>query len=125
MNGHTDGPAWVDDEAGPFVRPYAMTQGRTRPSNGVFDLISVVLAMQPSSAGGNDLQPEHIAILDLCQRPITVAEISAHLKLPAGTVRVLLGDLLDAGLILTSEPKPADQPRQHVLKAVINGLRAL
>ncbi|WP_327000428.1 DUF742 domain-containing protein [Dactylosporangium sp. NBC_01737] len=126
---HTDGPAWADDEAGPFVRPYAMTQGRTRPAEGDFDLIAVVVATQPAgSARKDDLQPEQTAILSLCQRPLSVAEVSAHLHLPLGTVRVLLGDLLGAGLILTSGPRPSAQPqqqRQHLLKAVINGLHSL
>jgi Protein of unknown function (DUF742) len=123
---YLDGPGWADDDAGPFVRPYAMTQGRTRPSEGNFDLIAVVVATQPSSTARNDLQPEQVAILSLCQRPLSVAEVSAHLHLPLGTVRVLLGDLLAARLILTSGPRPAAQPqRHHLLKAVINGLHSL
>jgi hypothetical protein len=126
VTGHTDGPGWADDEAGPFVRPYAMTQGRTRPSEGNFDLIAVVVATQPAGSPRNDLQPEQSAILRLCQRPLSVAEVSAHLHLPLGTVRVLLGDLLGDGLILTSGPRPAAQPqRHHLLKAVINGLHSL
>lgn len=126
MRAHIEGPAWADEEAGPFVRPYAMTQGRTRPSEGDFDLIAVVVATQPSGMARNDLQPEQSAILSLCQRPLSVAEVSAHLHLPLGTVRVLLGDLLGAGLILTSGPRPAvQQQRHHLLKAVINGLDAL
>lgn len=126
MSGQTDGPGWADDEAGPFVRPYAMTQGRTRPSEGEFDLIAVVVSTQPAASIRGDLPPEQAAILNLCQRPLSVAEVSAHLHLPLGTVRVLLGDLLGAGLILTSGPRPAAQPqRHHLLKAVINGLNAL
>jgi hypothetical protein len=30
---------WLDDDAGPVVRPYAMSHGRTRPAVGRFDLI--------------------------------------------------------------------------------------
>ncbi|HEX8626959.1 MAG TPA: DUF742 domain-containing protein [Catenuloplanes sp.] len=117
---------WLDEDAGPVVRPYAMTRGRTRPATGTFDMIALVVATQPASPSMTMLEPEHLQIIELCQRPLSVAEVSAHLDLPLGTVRVLLGDLLGEGYILARGPKAADQPHnQRVLKAVINGLRAL
>jgi hypothetical protein len=120
------GNRWLDEEAGPVVRPYAMTQGRTRPTTGQFDLIALVVATQPVSSRLVGVGPEHTAILTLCQHPLSVAEISAHLDLPVGTIRVLLGDLLAKGLIVAEDPKPVAQLHtQRVLKAVINGLRSL
>ncbi|SRR6266542_1083018 len=118
--------AWLDAEAGPVVRPYAMTGGRTRPTSGEFDLISLVVATRPVSTMDTGLGPEHLAIMDLCRHPLSVAEVAAHLDLPVGIVRVLLSDLLDKGLILAREPQPASQlPGEGVFKAVINGLRSL
>ena len=39
------GDRWFDREAGPVVRPYALTKGRTLPSGGAsFGLIDVVIA---------------------------------------------------------------------------------
>ena len=39
------GDRWLDREAGPVVRPYAVTKGRTLPSGGAtFGLIDVVIA---------------------------------------------------------------------------------
>ena len=35
---------WLDETAGPVVRPYALTQGRTRPSGAAFDLVATVTA---------------------------------------------------------------------------------
>jgi hypothetical protein len=117
---------WLDEAAGPVVRPYAMTSGRTRPSTGEFDLISLVVATRPISVTDVDLGPEHAGIIRICQHPISVAEIAAHLDLPVGIVRVLLGDLLDRELILARAPQPAAMlPTERVFKAVINGLRAL
>ena len=52
------------------------------------------------------LGPEHLAIVRLCQTMMSVAEITAHLDLPSGTVRVLLGDLLDRALVTVQEPQP-------------------
>jgi hypothetical protein len=117
---------WLDEDAGPVVRPYAMTSGRTRPTTGDFDLISLVVATRPVSTVDAGLGPEHVAIMTLCRHPLSVAEIAGHLDLPVGIVRVLLGDLLDKGLILAREPQHASQlPSEGVFKAVINGLRSL
>jgi DNA-binding MarR family transcriptional regulator len=116
--------AWYDDEAGPLVRPYAMTGGRTQPVRGRFDLITLVIARRvPAPA---TLTPEQVRILEMCWRPLSVAEIAAYLKLPAGTVRVLLGDLLDGDLIETREPPSVtERPSEELLEAVLAGLRAL
>jgi hypothetical protein len=117
---------WQDDAAGPVVRPYAMTRGRTEPTRGTFDLISLVVSTRPAHSVQVGLEPEHRAIMKLCQNPLSVAEISAHLDLPLGIVRVMLGDLLDRGLILAREPHTASKPpTEHLFKAVINGLRSL
>ncbi len=121
-----DEALWVDAEAGPVVRPYAMTSGRTEPTSGDFDLISLVVAVRTVSAAEVGLGPEHRAIVGLCHRPLSVAEISAYLDLPVGIVRVLLGDLLDRALISAQNPDPvADVPGDALFEAVIHGLQAL
>jgi Protein of unknown function (DUF742) len=123
---HTAQMEWVDDLAGPVVRPYAMTGGRTRPTRGTFDLITLVVAVRAAYPEQDGLGPEHLTILADCVRPISVAEIAARLGLPVGTVRVLLGDLLDRNLIHVREPRPvAALPDEAVFEAVINGLHAL
>jgi hypothetical protein len=134
---HPDGPPdwetepqddtlWLDEAAGPVVRPYAMTSGRTRPSTGDFDLISLVIAARPVTATDLGLGPEHHAIIQMCERPLSVAELAGHLDLPVGIIRVLLGDLLDRNLILVRAPQPATElSSEDIFKAVINGLRAL
>lgn len=117
---------WIDDHAGPVVRPYAVTRGRARPIRGKFDLISLVVATRATATPEIGMGPEHIAIVNLCQRPLSVAEIAAHLDLPLGTIRVLLGDLLERNLVQVREPQPATVlPDVSVFEAVINGLRAL
>jgi hypothetical protein len=117
---------WLDEEAGPVVRPYALTRGRTRPAREGFDLIAIIAAAATSSFAPPGAGPEHLAILELCVRPLSVAEISAKLRLPLGVVRVLLGDLLEHGLIVVRKPAPTNQtPDEHVLKEVLHGLKAL
>ncbi|GAA3964023.1 DUF742 domain-containing protein [Actinomadura viridis] len=116
----------LDDHAGPMVRPYVMTSGRLEPTRGKFDLITLVVAIGLSPEGEIGLGPEHLAIIQLCQSVMSVAELTGHLNLPVATVRVLLGDLLDKGFITMQEPEPeADMHDIRLYKAVIDGLRAL
>ena len=116
---------WLDRDAGPVVRPYALTQGRVAAS-GEFDLVAFVVATMPELPPAPHLQPEHLAIIRACWEPISVVELAAKLDLSLGVVRVLLGDLRSSGLVSTYEPPAAEQPHDiDVLKAVVNGLRAL
>lgn len=119
--------AWLDAEAGPVVRPYAVTGGRARPVAGGFDLVAFVVATSGSaSVDVMHLQPEHRALLTHAGEPTSVAELASSVDLALGVVRVLLGDLLHDGLIEMYEPGAAGQrPDERVLKAVINGLRSL
>ncbi|MEU8207610.1 DUF742 domain-containing protein [Micromonospora sp. NPDC049044] len=117
--------AWYDDDAGPVARPYTMTGGRTTPARGQFDLITLVVARR-SATPPTPLFPEQARIVELCHHPVSVAEVGAELDLPLGTVRVLLGDLLAAGLIETHDPPMlSDLPTEDLLEAILVGLRAL
>lgn len=123
---------WFDDEAGPVVRLYSMTRGRTRPvEEGLFDLISLITAAEPGPDAGavpaHVLDPEHQTLLALCRsEPLSVAELGSFTDLPVSVVRVLLGDLYDADLISVTRPVPlAELPDERLLRDVINGLRAL
>ena len=117
---------WLDSEAGPVVRPYAMTQGRVAPAGTDFDLVAFVVATMPDAPAAPHLHPEHHAIVAACWEPVSVVELASRLDLSIGVVRVLLGDLRSASLISLYEPPAASQPHDvDVLKAVVNGLRAL
>ncbi|MCT7356083.1 DUF742 domain-containing protein [Streptomyces sp. 15-116A] len=121
---------WFDDEAGPVVRPYAMTRGRTTSAaQHRLDLIAVVVTEPQADDPEADptLAPEHVDIVELCREtPQTVAELSAELDLPIGVVRVLVGDLVDTEFVHVNRPvPPAELPDESILRDVINGLRAL
>ncbi|MFH8487309.1 DUF742 domain-containing protein [Streptomyces longisporoflavus] len=125
------GSQWYDNDAGPLVRPYAMTGGRTRPgTTGVrFDLIALVALDADAPGPGDDtaLGPEHRSLIELCRSETqSVAELAADADLPVGVVRVLLGDLLEMGCVKVSRPvPPAQLPDEKILREVIDGLRAL
>jgi hypothetical protein len=111
-----------EHEPGPVVRPYAITGGRTR-SQQAYPLEALVL----TSAVGQDAgarSPEALAICELCTKSRSIAEIAAHLRVPIGVVRVLVGDLAGDGLVLVHEGS-ADAPDNQLLERVLNGLRRL
>lgn len=126
------GDKWVDRNAGPVVRPYALTGGRTEPASGeVLDLIAVVVtADRVGRAGRADdslgLSPEHRRILGLCRHAVTVADVASSTALPVGVVRVLLADLIMQGRITVLPQRSAgERPTADLLKEVLHGLRAL
>lgn len=118
-------PETCRSSPGPLVRPYAMTGGRTRPLLPELDMISVVVAVR-TDIDPLGLGPEYMSILSLSQRPISVAEISAHLDLPLTVVKVLVSDLVSRELLLARGPLPAAElPELNVLQAVLDGIRRL
>ncbi|GAA2094049.1 DUF742 domain-containing protein [Actinomadura alba] len=117
---------WLDREAGPVVRPYAVTRGRTRPQGDDFDLMAVVTVTAQAPLDPRRLSPEHLRILQVCAVPTPVVDVAVDVAVPLGVARVLLGDLRDEGLItLVTEPETGKGPEEGVLREVLNGLRAL
>lgn len=117
---------WLDQDAGPVVRPYTLTGGRSRPFTSGLNLLTHVEALYAPDADLVALQPEQRAILSLTRTAMTVAELAARLDLPVGVVRVLVGDLIQANLVSTFEADAAVRaPDDDILQAVIDGLRAL
>jgi Protein of unknown function (DUF742) len=117
---------WFDEEAGPVVRPYAVTGGRTRPTKGSLELVALVTTTSHGRAAAGSLDPEQRAIAALCLRLQSIVEISARLNIPVGVVRVLVGDMLDAGLVTVHRPaRPTNRPDQALIEKVLDGLQAL
>ncbi|GLW08817.1 hypothetical protein Misp01_39470 [Microtetraspora sp. NBRC 13810] len=115
---------WFDEDAGPIIRPYTMTRGRTRPAGEQFDLIAVVTAVSGGDTG--KLTPEQRHVLATCQAPTSVAEVAADTGLPVAVVRVLLGDLRARGLVTVRPPATiAKLPQEGILREVLAGLKAL
>ena len=118
---------WLDAAAGPVVRPYALTQGRTRPAGEAFDLVATVTATSSRFGVPDGLGPEHIAVLQFAQTPSTVVDIASDVDLPLGVVRILLGDLRELGLVIIQAPVTikARQVDKNMLREVLHGLRGL
>jgi Protein of unknown function (DUF742) len=117
------GPRDEWDEGSP-ERLYIITGGRSRsPGQDRLDLVTLVVSR---TAAEPHMQPEHAAILRMCRRPLSVAEISAYLNLPVSVVTVLLADLLADGRVEARAPIPAASlPDPELLEAVMHGLQNL
>lgn len=126
----TDAGGGQDRHEGPSrrLRSYALTRGRTRSrasssSLDVETLVSVtVLGEAPAS-----LSLDRRTIVQLCQQPISVAEVSAYMDVPLGVAKVLLGDMADDGLITIHQPAMPNHrpPDVALLERVLAGLRSL
>jgi Protein of unknown function (DUF742) len=110
-----------------LVRPYTLTAGRTAagielPLEAAVD---VVTPPQPPRWPGSDVRAQ---ILTLCAERPSVAEIAAHLSLPLGVARVLVGDLVVQGYLRVhatlGEAATADE-RRELIGRTLRGLRAL
>ncbi|MEV0088424.1 DUF742 domain-containing protein [Saccharopolyspora sp. NPDC003752] len=113
--------AWYDDEAGPIVRPYTITRGRTPGKHTRLDTATQVITAEPRpEAPRLELAPEHRLILDACMRPVSLAELSVMLTQPLGVVRVLCGDLLDHGAVFVRSPRT--EVSRDILEQVYRGL---
>ncbi|MGW4032133.1 DUF742 domain-containing protein [Streptomyces sp. NPDC004838] len=80
------------------------------------------------ATGPVDLSPEGETLLLLCSgEPRSVAELAALLDQPVQVARVLISDLIDAGVLTTAaRPTPTPPTRDtDLLEAVLVGLQAL
>jgi hypothetical protein len=121
-DGH--GERWFDSEAGPIVRPYAVTKGRTQ-ATGKFGLIDVVVATGEWQSPHFRPGPEHRRILAFCRRPVPVVDLTSEIDLPLGVVRVLLSDLAAEGMLRIVSAQRQPVPDQRLLRMVLDGLESL
>lgn len=116
---------WVDQDAGPVVRPYALTGGMTRPAGQRFDLLDLVRAVGRAAGDLPQLSPEQAELLQRCQMPTPLADLAADLDLPVGVIRILVSDLRERGLITIHRAQPAGFSDLKILQEVVNGLRRI
>ncbi|MFC3571775.1 DUF742 domain-containing protein [Streptomyces yaanensis] len=121
---------WYEDETGSMVRPYTVTRGRTRPSQRhTIDLMSQVTALE-ADEGQPSVDHARTSLLDLVRRrPRPVVELAADADLPLTVVRVLVGDLAEAGLVRIDAPRPAARggpaADPELLREIVERLREL
>jgi hypothetical protein len=110
------------------VRPYTVTGGRTRSARGDLPLETLVEALVPPARGRTTEERDILALA--ANGYSSIVELSAHMKLPLGVVRVLVGDLEESGLLYVhSDPASPEAPSAatplSVLESVLDGICAL
>ncbi len=110
-----------------LVRPYTLTAGRTdsRVNLPLEALIESVVSDKPQRWPGNDVRAQ---ICALCATSPSVAEIGAHLSLPIGVARVLIGDLVSSEHLrvrATLSDRSTICERRELIGRTLRGLRAL
>jgi Protein of unknown function (DUF742) len=118
---------WLDRDAGPVVRPYAMTKGRTAPATGAhIGLIDVVAAVAEARLPADArLNREHRRVLSRCRWPITVVDLASDIDLPVGVVRVLLSDLSQYGALRVVASPSGPVANERLLRDVLDALQGL
>jgi hypothetical protein len=114
----TDEHAPLADAA--LVRPFMVTGGRTQPLKDGLRIETVVSA-RPAALSA-PLRFELRRTVELCQTPLTVADIAVRLTVPLGVAKVLVGDLAVEGYVTLAAPReiPID-----VIERIRDRVRAL
>jgi hypothetical protein len=106
-----------------LIRSYTITAGRTAAK---VDLpMEATLRLQAGAEAPAVLTAAAAQVLEVCDRR-SVAEVSALTKMPIGVTRVLLGDLIEQGLIriqATITEKTSTDERLELIERTLRGLR--
>jgi hypothetical protein len=105
-----------------LIRSYTLTAGRT--ASKVHLALEATLRLQ-AGAEAPVLSPSAAQVLEVCDRR-SVAEVSALTKMPIGVTRVLLGDLIEQGLVriqATINDSTSTDERLELIERTLRGLR--
>lgn len=118
----------TEDQSNPRLIPaYALTGGRTKPTDGQDIPWEALITATPQGALAlGRLRWEAKRIVALAHQPVSVAELAAALHLPIGVCRVLVADLVADGLLRVHrlDLTTARRPSPVILERLIAGLKA-
>jgi len=111
------------------LRPFVLTAGRVNAVDPEIDVETQVTLRPYDPRVGRvplaSLGPEMQAMVALCGQPISVAEISARLRLHLGVTKILVGDLRSAGYLDVHVADTLSPVSADTILRVMHGLRAL
>lgn len=110
------------------LRPFVLTSGRVSSGDREISLETQVTSNYDAATAHYataGLPSELRAIITLCDMPMSVAEISARLRLHLGVTRILVGDLRAAGHLEIHHQDVTENHSPDVILRVIRGLRAI
>lgn len=104
-----------------MVRPFMLTGGRTQP---VHDGLRIETQLRAVPAAlSAPLRFESRRIVEMCQVPMSIADLSAALGAPMGVVRVIVADLIAEGYVLVGDV-PGELPTA-LIERIRDRVRAL
>jgi hypothetical protein len=108
-----------------FVRPYAVTRGRTKPAQAEqLEIETLISTTAHGEASLSRLAFEAHSIAALCISVQSIAEVAARLHISLGVARVLVGDMAEDNLVTVYRPLSMnDRPELALLERVLHGLR--
>ncbi|WP_083888002.1 DUF742 domain-containing protein [Nocardia asiatica] len=126
MSAHRNSDWDTDDDPGPLVRPFAVTRGRAGRDVHTLDILTLVVTVRTVNDAAL-LDREYSEILRLCRnRPLSIAELAAHLDLLVAAVKVLVSDLIQSGHVIFRSPPPrSERTDPMLLQAVLDGIRRI
>jgi hypothetical protein len=106
-----------------MVRAYAITRGRTRVDAPHLRFESMVQVAPERNTQRLTFERRKIALLST--DPVSVAELAAWVAVPIGVARVLVGDLIEEGVLKLFDAP--DDPTQNIslVRELIDGIRNL
>ena len=111
------------------LRPFVLTAGRVNAVDPEIDVETQVTLRPYDPRVGRvplaSLGPEMQAMVALCGQPISVAEISARLRLHLGVTKILVADLRAAGYLDVHVADTLSPVSADTILRVMHGLRAL
>lgn len=107
----------------PATRPYVVTGGNTQVKGSV--AIETLVETIPEQSAG--LRFEKGRVIELASSsPLSVAELSAHLKMPIGTTMVLVGELIGDGQLRSHQTSTTSGLSDlNIMTRIINRVREL
>ncbi|MDV6014387.1 DUF742 domain-containing protein [Haloechinothrix sp. LS1_15] len=121
-----DGSAAPEQRRRTLVRPYARTGGRTRPEHD-FELEAMVSTTDAGMRHEGVQTMEQRSICDFCTQPRAISDIVTELGLPIGVVKVIVADMMRAGLVHVHDPGLpfGEASSRQFLDRLLSGLRNL
>jgi hypothetical protein len=117
------------DAGSASLRPFVLTSGRVNAVDPEIDVETQVTLRPDDPRVGRvplaSLGPEMQAMVALCGQPISVAEISARLRLHLGVTKILVGDLRAAGYLDVHVADTLTPISADTILRVMHGLRAI
>ncbi|GAB3968101.1 DUF742 domain-containing protein [Plantactinospora veratri] len=111
------------------LRPFVLTSGRVSGADPAIGLETQVTARIDGASWTSPpvtrLSSELQDIVALCVEPMSVAEISARLRMHLGVTKILVGDLRAAGHLDVHVCPVEDAHDPDLIMRVIDGLRAI